>query len=205
MDWVKSFVMHGKTPTCYIIAGPNGAGKTTFALEFLPHYAKCFEFINPDLIAKGLAPLRPELATMRAGRLVLERIRELTKLRKDFAFETTLAGQTYLREIRRISENGYRIALFFVWIRNPDLAGYRIANRVCMGGHDVPEADRVRRFPRTMRNLSRYRQLVDAIMIFDNSGEKPMLVYEKAERGEMVHDMEAFGLIAKEVSIVKEA
>ncbi len=38
-------------PTCWIIAGPNGAGKTTFALEYLPHVAKCFRFVNADLIA----------------------------------------------------------------------------------------------------------------------------------------------------------
>jgi predicted ABC-type ATPase len=35
----------------YVVAGPNGAGKTTFAKRFLPHYARCRNFINPDLIA----------------------------------------------------------------------------------------------------------------------------------------------------------
>ncbi len=44
-------------PKVYIIAGPNGAGKTTFAKEFLPHYAKCPNFVNADLIASGLSPL----------------------------------------------------------------------------------------------------------------------------------------------------
>ena len=34
----------------YVIAGSNGAGKTTFAREFLPGYAHCLRFINPDLI-----------------------------------------------------------------------------------------------------------------------------------------------------------
>ena len=63
-----------RSPNCYIIAGPNGAGKTTFATEFLPLYAKCTNFINADLIARGLSPFDPDAAMLRAGRTVLERI-----------------------------------------------------------------------------------------------------------------------------------
>ncbi len=55
-----------RTPHLSIIAGPNGAGKTTFAKEFLPHYAKCENFVNADLIAGGLSPFAPvELALAR--------------------------------------------------------------------------------------------------------------------------------------------
>ena len=53
------------------IAGPNGAGKTPFAREFLPHEAGCPVFVNADLIAVGLSPFRPEVAAIRAGRLML--------------------------------------------------------------------------------------------------------------------------------------
>jgi len=66
-----------KRPVCIIIAGPNGAGKTTFAREFLPKDAGVVHFVNADLIAGGLSPLRPELAALASGRLVL---RELDKL-----------------------------------------------------------------------------------------------------------------------------
>jgi predicted ABC-type ATPase len=58
-------------PRCIIIAGPNGAGKTTFARDYLPSIARLTHFINADLIAGGISPLRPELATITAGRLVL--------------------------------------------------------------------------------------------------------------------------------------
>ncbi len=53
-------------PRCIIIAGPNGAGKTTFAREFLSKEAGVVHFVNPDLIASGLSPLRPELAALAA-------------------------------------------------------------------------------------------------------------------------------------------
>jgi predicted ABC-type ATPase len=81
-------------PTVYVIAGPNGAGKTTFAMEFLPDFVHCREFLNADLIAAGLSPFAPETQNLRAGRLLLTRIRELIESRESFGFETT--GRTSL-------------------------------------------------------------------------------------------------------------
>lgn len=78
-----------------MIAGPNGAGKTTFAREFLPREAGVIHFVNADLIASGLSPLDPGLATRAAGRLVLQELERLSHGYKDFAFENTLSGLTY--------------------------------------------------------------------------------------------------------------
>lgn len=75
-----------------IVAGPNGAGKTTFAQEYLPNDVRVLNFINADLIAGGLSPLKPELAAIAAGRLVLNEIARLVKARADFAFESTLSA-----------------------------------------------------------------------------------------------------------------
>src|SRR3954468_11492967 len=102
----------GRSPTAYLIAGPNGAGKTTFATEFLPDFVHCREFVNADLIAAGLSPFAPETQAMRAGRLVLTRIRELAEARQDFGFETTLAGRGYARLIADLKGSGYRVVLF---------------------------------------------------------------------------------------------
>ena len=49
--------------------GPNGAGKTTFANEFLPIEAECLNFINADLIAKGVSPFQPEKLAIAAGKI----------------------------------------------------------------------------------------------------------------------------------------
>ena len=87
----------GSSPRCIIIAGPNGAGKTTFAREFLSKEAGVVHFINPDLIASGLSPLRPELAALAAGRLFLRELDRLARARQDFAFESTLSGLTYMK------------------------------------------------------------------------------------------------------------
>ncbi|MCI0352080.1 MAG: zeta toxin, partial [Acidobacteriales bacterium] len=92
-----------------IIAGPNGAGKTTFATEFLPNEADCPQFVNVDLIAAGLSPFAPELAAVKAGRLMLEALAELEKKGESFAFETTLSGVTYARRIPRWRAAGYHV------------------------------------------------------------------------------------------------
>src|SRR5579864_8152616 len=109
-------------PNCYIIAGPNGAGKTTFATQFLPVYAGCFNFINPDLIARAISPFDPDAGMLRAGRSVLERIAKSATAGKDFAFETTLSGRTYLQVLRAVKKAGFRLHMFYLWIPSPELA-----------------------------------------------------------------------------------
>src|SRR3954451_14935609 len=101
-------------PTVYVIAGPNGAGKTTFAVNYLPAFVQCREFVDADLIAAGLSPFAPETQAIRAGRLLLTRIKELSEARRDFAFETTLAGRSYVKSLKDMKTTGYRLVLFFL-------------------------------------------------------------------------------------------
>jgi predicted ABC-type ATPase len=94
-------------PRCIIIAGPNGAGKTTFAREFLIKDADVVHFVNVDLLAAGLSPLKPQLAALKAGRLFLGELDRLAKSRQDFAFESTFSGLTYLSRIKSWKPAGY--------------------------------------------------------------------------------------------------
>ena len=82
-----------RRPRCIVIAGRNGAGKTTFARKYLPGIARVVHFVNADLIAGGLSPLKPELAAIAAARIVLREIDRLATERVDFAFKTTLSGR----------------------------------------------------------------------------------------------------------------
>ena len=178
-----------RSPNCYIIAGPNGAGKTTFATEFLPLYAKCTNFINADLIARGLSPFDPDAAMLRAGRTVLERIAEFTKARTDFGFETTLSGRSYAPLLGRVKKAGFRLHMFYLWIPSPELSLLRIRYRVERGGHNVPERDVRRRFTRTLGNLfGLYRPLLGTLHFFDNGSDKPHLVFSDQARQITVSD-----------------
>lgn len=165
------------SPRCIIIAGPNGAGKTTFAREFLLHDVGIVHFVNADLIASGLSPLRPELAAIAAGRLFLVELNRLASRRADFAFETTLSGLGYLKHLRRWKTVGYNIQIIFLYLSSPRLALRRIAARVKQGGHNVPRADVMRRFARGWQNFqTAYRPLADTWAVYDNSGPTPRLL-----------------------------
>ena len=164
-------------PRCIIIAGPNGAGKTTFAREFLPKDAGVFLFVNADLIAGGLSPLDPTLASRSAGRIMLLELDRLSNAREDFAFETTLSGRTYMERLRKWKKDGYRIEIVFLRLSSASIALKRVADRVKQGGHDVPKADVLRRFDRGWANFEfKYRDMADAWAVFDNSKESPRLV-----------------------------
>ena len=166
-----------RQPRCVLIAGPNGAGKTTFARRYLPEDAGVIHFVNADLIASGLSPLKPELAAIAAARMVLREIDRLAAERMDFAFETTFSGFTYVRRLQTWKQAGYRIEMVYLRLRSVQLALRRIAARVRQGGHDVPRADVVRRFSRGWRNFQRiYRPLADSWAVYDNSGRSPRLL-----------------------------
>jgi len=162
-----------------IIAGPNGAGKTTFAREFLPAEAGLPVFVNADLIAAGLSPFNPEVAAIRAGRLMLQEIDAHAAAGRSFAFETTLAGLSYVRRIDAWRRDGYIVELIFLSVPSPEEAIRRVAERVTQGGHNVAEDVIRRRFEAGMRHFQEtYRHRVDYWMWFDNSGVEPVLLGE---------------------------
>jgi len=168
-----------KQPLCIVIAGPNGAGKTTFAREFLLKDAGIIHFVNPDLIAGGLSPLRPELASLAAGRIFLGELDRLAKSKSDFAFESTLSGRSYLHLLTRWKAAGYRVRIVYLRISSPQIALRRIAARVKQGGHNVPRRDVLRRFNRSWHNfINHYRLFADNWSVYDNSGAKPRLLEE---------------------------
>ena len=156
-------------------------------MEFLPLTAGCRNFINADLLARGLAPLNVEAAAMEAGRLFLRQIRAQVVGGRDFAFESTLAGTAYVRQIRQMREQGYSIRLYYLWIPSVSLTLRRIAERVRRGGHDIPAAVARRRYGKGLKNLfAHYLPLADYCAVFDNSSAAPVLVYERDGAAERV-------------------
>jgi len=107
-----------RTPLVVVLAGPNGAGKSTSAARLLPEALSVEEFVNADTIAQGLSAYRPEAAAVAAGRVMLERLHFLARERRDFAFETTLAGRGHARWLRELRASRYRVLA--------DLAGPRL-------------------------------------------------------------------------------
>ncbi len=154
-----------------LVGGPNGAGKTTFINTYLPEYTNVREYVNADLIAKGISPFDPEGATIEAGRVVLARVHQLLGAGKSFTLETTLSGRAYVSLLQKAKQLGYRLELYYIYLNSVEISMNRISERVLRGGHDIPPDAVFRRYDRSLRNLFElYMPLSDAWYLFDNSG-----------------------------------
>ena len=159
-----------RQPTVVVIAGPNGAGKSTAAPYLLKQALGILEFVNADQIAVGLSAYSPETVSFEAGRIMLRRLRELAAGNVNFAFESTLSSRTFARFLTRCKAQGYTVQIFYVALPSPELAVNRVALRVKLGGHNIPQADIERRFQRSLHNLYLlYLPLADRWTVLDNA------------------------------------
>jgi predicted ABC-type ATPase len=126
--------------------------------------------MNADEIARGLSPLRPEIVALKAGRVLLEEVRELISRRESFALESTLSGKSYLALLRHAKESGYLVEVHYMLIPSTRAAIQRVRVRVKKGGHHVPPDDIRRRFERS-GNLfvGEYAQLADRWRLWGNA------------------------------------
>ncbi len=167
-------------PRIFMISGPNGAGKTTTAMALMPDLLECEEYVNADAIAAGLSPFKPEATAIQAGRLMLLRIRELAKQKKDFAFETTMASRSFLPFLQQCKAEGYSVHLLFLWLHSPQLALKRVASRVLNGGHHVPDEFVERRYKSGLDNFfNLYIPIADTWLLYDNSSRAPSIIAQK--------------------------
>ncbi len=157
-------------PIVVLLGGPNGAGKSTAAPHLLKGSLRVVEFLNADLIARGLSPFDPEGAALAASAVMLERMETLAANRTSFGLESTLAARSLAPRLKRLISFGYEFHLVFLYLGAPDLAVARVANRVRLGGHNVPEETICRRYDSGLRNFfSLYQPIATTWQVFDNS------------------------------------
>jgi predicted ABC-type ATPase len=134
-------------------------------------------FINADLIAAGLAPVNPESAAIRAGRVMLAEISSCVQRRESFAIEATLSSKGYRRLIPNWRALGFNVGLYFLSLPNVELAIERVAERVRQGGHHIPEVTIRRRYALGLKSFNLfYKQIVDGWALYDNGGTEPQLL-----------------------------
>ncbi len=162
-------------PIALILAGPNLAGKTTVSSVFV---GPDVEFVNADIIGAELRrddPDRPG-ADVTAGRIISARLRALVAERRSFCFETNLASPGLVGRIDLWRSEGYEVKLTFISLPNVEIALTRVAARVAIGGHDVPQETVRRRFTAGLRYFfTLYRFRVDEWALYDNDGG-PVLI-----------------------------
>lgn len=154
----------------YITSGCNGAGKTTASYTVLPEILECKEFVNADEIARGLSPFNPESVAIEAGRLMLKRIDQLLSEEESFSIETTLSTRSYAKLVIKAQQKGYKVHLLYFWLSSPELAIFRVAQRVREGGHNIPEDIIRRRYKLGIENLFNiFIPIVNDWYLYDNS------------------------------------
>ena len=186
-------------PNIVVIAGPNGAGKSTHAPALLRDTLNIPEYVNADTIAEGLSAFAPENASFEAGRIMLQRLNEVARQRRNLAFETTLASRFYANWIKGLQKSGYRLTLFFLWLESTELAKERVKERVRLGGHNIPTETIVRRYDRGLNNLfDLYLPIANTWSIRNTSAAKSVEIARYTdEEGEIVFDEALWNQIRK--------
>jgi predicted ABC-type ATPase len=187
------------------VGGPNGSGKTTFFTKMFARNPS-IRFINADIVARELNYDAPEKAAMDAGREILKRLRQLERERTDFAFEATLSGVWHAKYLHGLRDVGFRIVIYFLWLRSEDLAVRRVNDRYEMGGHTVPEHDIRRRYLRSAYNMSSlYRHIADEWFLYDNSGQVSQLIASEEGGIFKIKKKRIFDEILKEVKAYEQS
>lgn len=189
-----------KPPNVVVLAGPNGSGKSTTAPLLLRGALGVAEFVNADVLARGLSAFAPEHVAGAAGRIMLTRLHQLAAQRVSFAFETTLASRSFAPWLRGLITEGYHFHLVFLWLPSADVAVARVAERVRLGGHHVDEEIIRRRYTAGLRNFFElYQPLAASWQMRDNSGlAGPRLVAEgKGNKVEQVKDSRTWEIIKR--------
>lgn len=165
--------METAKPICTVLGGPNGSGKSSVYEKLRPPGL----FINADNIEAELSrELPPGERRIKAGRMVVQRIREAIEERQDFVFETTLSSRHALGVMHNARAAGFFVGLLYIVTSDPSENVKRVARRVLMGGHDIPEADIRRRYDGSLSNLGEAMSIAHESVIVDNTQRKPVLI-----------------------------
>lgn len=165
-------------PQMWIVAGPNGSGKTTLSRRY---FVGRIPVVNPDEIARGLASgyafdARQSLA---AGREAIAQREAHVLAMRSFAIETTLTGKGELQFIDRAREAGFKVNLVYTGLNSAFLSMLRVTQRVTAGEHAIPLVDIVRRYPRSIENLTLAAKRVDRLLVLDNSSNRRRLILSR--------------------------
>jgi predicted ABC-type ATPase len=160
-----------RRPFVFVLAGVNGAGKSSVGGNLLAEHG--LTWFNPDAYARELMArldLAPEAANAAAWQFGREQLEEAISQHRNFAFETTLGGDTIPGLLVRASAT-HNVTVWFCGLASVELHLQRVASRAALGGHDIPEAKIRERWVSSRRNLIALLPHLSHLQVFDNSAE----------------------------------
>jgi predicted ABC-type ATPase len=158
-------------PLLYVLAGVNGAGKSSVGGHLLRQTG--LPWFNPDTYARewmaatGVAQAEANGAAWQEG---LRRLDAAVAQGRNFAFETTLGGQTIAARLKAAAAS-HDIAMWFCGLASPEQHIARVKARVAAGGHDIPEVRIRERFMTARENLIGLMPYLRYLRVYDNSAQ----------------------------------
>jgi len=159
-------------PILYVLAGVNGAGKSSIGGAALRQQGSAY--FNPDEVAQRIRSAL-ECSVEEANALAWQegkrRLDEAIESRADYAFESTLGGNTIPGLLAQAADEGFQVVVWFAGLSSAGQHIARVRERVAAGGHDIPEAKIRERWETSRRNLIALLPHLSELRIFDNSRE----------------------------------
>ena len=140
--------------------------------------------LNSSLVNKISLPKDNDFVSLDGGKLIFHNITinsYLASILSDFlrnqllcqsisfTFETVTSSRDKVKFLQKASNYGYRTYLYYVATEDPAINISRVANRVKIGGHNVPEDKIVSRYYRSLGYLIEAVSYTSRAYIFDNS------------------------------------
>lgn len=174
-----------------IIAGVNGAGKSTLyqTIDSLRELDR----VNPDEIVRALGDWRNPSDSIRAGKEAVNIINRLFDEGKSFNQESTLCGNSIVKNIKKAKALGYVVEMHFVSVDSHEIAKERIKYRVIHGGHGIPDEDVERRYYQGFLQLKKVIPLIDVTILYDNTERfRRFAIYRKENLYVLSHNIPAW-------------
>lgn len=170
-------------PILVIFAGPNGSGKSTCynALKALNPALESIYYVNPDIIAKGVAnemgyanvnELPSELkgvVDLKAGKIAIAKRNERIAAGQSLAIETTASSRNILTLMDKAKANGFKVYVYYFLLRSPNLNVYRVHDRAVIGEHLVDTNMIKRRYARSKALIPDLCAKADTFFLYHNS------------------------------------
>ncbi len=115
------------------------------------------------------------------GEVGCEAVEEFTPVRTEREertdqVKTTLAGRSYLKLIKRLQLANWEIKLIYLALSNVEMSKKRVEERVLHGGHNIPNKDIERRYPRSLNNCNYSPTLIPFALSAKQSKGNPFIL-----------------------------
>ncbi len=128
------------------------------------NFIQCFSLYNNNITLKN-SDANEQLAQIIADFLR----KKLLSENKKFSFETVFSHPSKLDIMKQAVDNGYKVYLYFVSTKSPEINKFRVLARKTKGGHDVPPDKIISRYYRSLELLYDATQIAYQAYFWDNS------------------------------------